>query len=590
MASFDALLDSKIGSFGKWQLFLFVLVMIPSNIPTSMIPQLANLSPKFVCSAPWFKHGWAFDDVVNLTRSLAKLQLSDNSSKSSVDTKCHRFDLSALPASAWNGSLSEQRSTVLQFSSEMNLTLQTCPGPWLYDAVSAPYQRSLIEEFDFVCDRQGMIPNSAVMHMVGMMFGVLFGGQLGDHFGRRPVICGVFPLSGLFCLLIPFSPSYLVFFSMRIAIGFFKSTAYCCGYVYFMELTNYRRRNILCVIDGLVYYLFGQNLIILTSFLVQDWRWMHVVCGVIIMISSTVNFFFLPESPRYLVAKGRSEEALRILRKAAFLNKGHHVSITESDIAPLFAPPINVNRKSNPSLWHRFLTPLREWHEFIASRRTLKLWVPLSIVWFGVASVFFGISYYGVRLSGNPYLVAFFMTITCIPTKLLQLFLYEKFKRKAPLVGLMSLACCFCYLSFASMVTFGGSGTFTVTAATLCLSCITTVFDMTYLITNELFSSLHRSKALGSLSFVSRCGVISGMFVERHEQSWSAAPLLIFSILLTSAVFASALLPSSAYETMGDHIAACSDVNEEKLDNHIDEEIEEVKDNMQLNHFSNNRC
>ena len=52
----------------------------------------------------------------------------------------------------------------------------------------------------------------------------------------------------------------------------------------------------------------------------HSWRLFVLVCAAPCAISFFVSLYYVPESPRWLVSQGRSEEALNILRDAAIVN------------------------------------------------------------------------------------------------------------------------------------------------------------------------------------------------------------------------------------------------------------------------------
>ena len=53
---------------------------------------------------------------------------------------------------------------------------------------------------------------------------------------------------------------------------------------------------------------------------VRDWRTYQIVLGAP-FLALVIFYFFLPESPRWLIATGRYKEAKQVIEKASKLNK-----------------------------------------------------------------------------------------------------------------------------------------------------------------------------------------------------------------------------------------------------------------------------
>lgn len=52
----------------------------------------------------------------------------------------------------------------------------------------------------------------------------------------------------------------------------------------------------------------------------EDWRIFVVLCGIPCLLSCVASMIYVPESPRWLLTRGKHQEALFILRRAARLN------------------------------------------------------------------------------------------------------------------------------------------------------------------------------------------------------------------------------------------------------------------------------
>jgi len=161
--------------------------------------------------------------------------------------------------------------------------------------------------------------------LIGCVFGAFFAGTLADSMGRRNVmrLAAVLFLGG--ALVQGFAHDHTLFVIARIIGGVAVGAASVLSPAYISEVApaNIRGRMTtvqqIMIISGLTaafvvnYYLAqaaGSSLNQLGG--IEAWRWMYLMqaipAGVFL-----VALFFIPESPRYLVAKKRNPEALKVL-------------------------------------------------------------------------------------------------------------------------------------------------------------------------------------------------------------------------------------------------------------------------------------
>ncbi|GBN51812.1 Solute carrier family 22 member 5 [Araneus ventricosus] len=58
---------------------------------------------------------------------------------------------------------------------------------WEYDHSS--YKRTIVDEWDLVCDREWLIGMAKTVYMLGFLFGSVINGQLSDRFGNSIYVC-----------------------------------------------------------------------------------------------------------------------------------------------------------------------------------------------------------------------------------------------------------------------------------------------------------------------------------------------------------------------------------------------------------------
>ncbi|KAL8500574.1 hypothetical protein ACS0TY_020233 [Phlomoides rotata] len=141
-----------------------------------------------------------------------------------------------------------------------------------------------------------------------------------NSYGRRNAILGVSTISGVAGLLGSFSPNYISILILRCIaeVGLGGSHIFNAWFLEFVPMQN--RGAWMIVFSS--FWTVGSILKAALAWIVMPsyrWRWL-------IALSSVPSFIVLllyglaPESPRYLCMKGRTNEARKILEKAASLN------------------------------------------------------------------------------------------------------------------------------------------------------------------------------------------------------------------------------------------------------------------------------
>jgi len=190
--------------------------------------------------------------------------------------------------------------------------------------------------------------------LVGCIIGVLFSGELSDRMGRRkPLLISatLFLLSALGCAFLPSLPLVI---ASRILGGIGIGIASNVVPLYISEIApaNIRGRLV-------TYYQFAITLGILIAYLSnaalvnynsgvegglfhnEIWRAMFGV-GAVPAILFLLGLFIVPESPRWLIQKGRTDEGLRIIRSIsgseAAANPTEQTVHREGSYKEIFAP------------------------------------------------------------------------------------------------------------------------------------------------------------------------------------------------------------------------------------------------------------
>src|SRR5208283_4994956 len=170
--------------------------------------------------------------------------------------------------------------------------------------------------------------------LIGALVGAMFAGALSDKFGRKPLLL----ISGLLFIATSLgtgiAPNFLFFIANRLLGGVAIGIASSLSPLYIAEIAPANMRGRLVSINQLtialgvmaaqvVNWLIAQptapgttiDRILFDSWNVQTgWRWMFGVTALPAVVFF-ICMFFVPESPRWLAKKGRSEKSRRVLTK-----------------------------------------------------------------------------------------------------------------------------------------------------------------------------------------------------------------------------------------------------------------------------------
>jgi sugar porter (SP) family MFS transporter len=169
------------------------------------------------------------------------------------------------------------------------------------------------QEFGLSAGLQQLVVGSLLLAAV---VGALLGGPISDAWGRKKTLILAALIFGVGALVASFSPNLAVLVVARVLLGLAIGIASMIVPVYIAEIAPPRVRGALVSLQQ-----FMITVGIMVSYLVSyafsgsgAWRWMLGV-GMIPAAVLLVGMLPLPESPRWLLAKDRRQDALGVLRR-----------------------------------------------------------------------------------------------------------------------------------------------------------------------------------------------------------------------------------------------------------------------------------
>lgn len=412
--------------------------------------------------------------------------------------------------------------------------VKPCEG-YVYDR--SKYKSSTTSEWNLVCDRAWLRATGDSLFMVGVMLGSMIFGALSDRFGRRPIffLSLVIQLAG--GILVAIAPEFISYVIFRLIVGSTTSGVFLVAYVIALEMVGPKKR----LVAGVGCQLFFTTGYILTAgfaYMITDWRMLQVG----ITIPSIVFLFywwFIPESARWLLMKGRAQEAKDLLQRAS---KENGVEIPREALDTLLS---NNSEDSTPDSKKASLFDLFRYPNL--RRKSLLLFFN----WLVNSGTYYGLSWHASNLGGNDYVNFLISGLVEVPAYTFLIFTLNRWGRKVILCGCMLISG---LALLATLFVPADKPWMVVTLAMIGKLAITSSYGAIYVFTAEQFPTVIRNVGLGASSTFARIGGVIAPYVNHLSEIWTPLPLVIFgSCALTGGVM-SLLLPETLNKKLPESI------------------------------------
>ena len=370
------------------------------------------------------------------------------------------------------------------------------------------------------------------MFPLGNIIGINPIGYLSDKYGRRNVvnIANIFLI--YFSIFSAFVPSYEWLIVSRFILGVIVVATSLCT-TYCVEFMPLKWRSVAVVMLSLFWTL-GTCILVGLSYAIVPllgWRYLVVITS-LLMCVLPIHYFCVPPSPRFLVERGRFEEAQKVLKLGAKLNCK---SLPEGDLSTdKQTPPTNYNsishnnnnnNNNNKGLFLIFN------HKY---RLTTLI---LSVIWFSCGFLGYGTvlitsdiftydhhcsnhfpnttttqSGHCATLTPSDYLSYLVTTLGEIPGAIITVILVEIIGRKLTFVFEFFISGLTFFLLF---ICFPYEHTIKTVLLFIIRAANAGAFNLAFLYTGEVYPTEVRARALSFLSTQSRISTILTGFVSQ---------------------------------------------------------------------------
>ncbi|XP_069770026.1 organic cation/carnitine transporter 2-like [Narcine bancroftii] len=294
-----------LGSWGFYQKRIFIFLCI-GTIPSGYM----SLSMVFLADTP--QHHCRLSNSSNDTFAEAtfgnlSLLLPLAEDEKQVYSKCTRF-----------------KHQVQDSFNDSTREIEHCVDGWVYSRDR--YISTIVSEWNLVCENNWKGPFTMSVFFVGMTFGAFISGHISDRYGRKSVLFGALLMQIVLSLIQVVSWSWEIFCILYFFIGIGDVSKYVSAFVLGTEILGKVERNAYSTLGICLFYAIGYTILPFFAYYIREWR-MLLLALTLPEILYLSFWWLIPESPRWLINKGRVSEAEEIVQDFAKKNGITHVGV-----------------------------------------------------------------------------------------------------------------------------------------------------------------------------------------------------------------------------------------------------------------------
>ncbi|XP_003436361.2 organic cation transporter protein isoform X2 [Anopheles gambiae] len=385
------IIGELIGDYGKWQFvmtFLLSLFQVPNTFHIYS-PTFQAADKSFWCRRPTHLDDVPIDRWRNVSSSVENCRMLN-------------YD--------WNALTSAQLS-MSNFSLPKNVTDTVACSAWEFD-VHDNLGNTWSSEWNLVCDKEYLKNVAEMFFLAGVATGGITSGVLSDKFGRKMMLFISAVLQSIFGLALYFADSFEFYLVLRALLGIVSVSVTYAGLILAIEYVDGKWRTI-----AGMYNLFplpvSYIMISGIAYLTQDYRNLQLCIG-LPGVFLCLLWFVLPESPRWLLCKGRITEVKEVIRKAAAFNKRP----LPDNLDKLLKPPVDEEETAAGVC------------ELFRSKYLRLVTFCFLCIWFTMNLVYYGLVLNMNSFGGNIYLNSALAGLVEIPAIALAMYIINRTGKK----------------------------------------------------------------------------------------------------------------------------------------------------------------
>ncbi|XP_033117906.1 organic cation transporter protein-like [Anneissia japonica] len=439
-------------------------------------------------------------------------------------------------------------------SDEFSDETMPCTDGWLYDVADG--EISLVTELDLVCDQTILSTTAVSIYFCGILAGSFITGQLSDLIGRKKTAGLTILVGAIAGTVLVVTKGYIAFVVVWFVLAMCEMSVVTTLFILYAELFPPKERTLALCINTIAWGL-GFCLLTPIAYLFPNWR--HFQLAITLPFLLFVPFWwFVVESPRWLLSKNRYKEVEQVFKKIAKFNGKYDRFVTwkisdddKTDITLKDVGIMDSSNGENEAKEMEVKRSPRKVYTILDTVRTPQIrkhTIVLFYLWCVNSMVYYGLALNSSNVAGNRYINSFLLGLAEVPAYIFTAFAMPRYgRRKLGLIfHILAAVALFLILVVPEETDDGKNLTSIITTlAFLGKFGITTSYTVVWIFASEIFPTVVRNIGFSACSMSARIGGIVAPYVMYLGKYVSWIPLSIFTVLSLTAGFMMLLLPEA---------------------------------------------
>ncbi|KAK2821982.1 hypothetical protein Q5P01_022047 [Channa striata] len=381
-----------------------------------------------------------------------------------------------------------------------------CQSGWIYS--NTLYEATIVTDFDLVCDKAKLLEVTQTVFMAGTLIGSLILGPFAESFGRKRATQIPAVIMFIFTLTTGLLPNGYSFLASQFMVGFGAGAYRVNSIILSTEWIGASKRSWGACVTQL-FGAVGQCVLAGMIYAIRDWRVAQLITAAPLTLV-VIYIWFIPESARWLLSRGRTEEAKQLIVKAAAINKR---TVPDSLLDKIALTDV----RNKGGIKVIFKSPTLSKYFFI-----------ITLAWFSVNLSIFSLYFNTENLGLNVFMTQLLFGAIEIPALIICIWLLEVLGRKILLISTLVAGGLSSVLILAVPEGYDIAVTFLAVTARFFLIGAGSICNV---FIQELFPTSVRQTATALGTILARIGALMAPMLNILAMYHWIIPITVFSVL-----------------------------------------------------------